>query len=283
MSFSSKRTFAALAAWMTVGSAACGDDGGGGTGGGTGGGGNPPNTCILAYDFGGYGDTVDAMRIRDTTAGLGDFNLPADDSGSGATFSGQLVLRVETASGAIADGGLVEVLYYEFNQVFQTTAAGPTTIVTDVDAFSPTLGQTSNTAALATGAFAFDAAGPHILSFPDCAPAAGYNDTINSYTPDVVATGAGCLDPARSVGNVNCTGSFCGAGNLAVGDNPQDETWEQPIHDIELANDLSTLDFTADPADAEARYMLVPDRAPARTYIRWMGTLNAAASTCDDL
>jgi hypothetical protein len=294
-----------LCAALVISAAACGDDdgsaggGGGGAGGGAGGGsgsgggagggsvvdpdaGTPPpaESCLLVYDL-----DQNEMKIRDTAGGLGDFDLPEDaEEAPPASFTGKLILRVETSAGAIVDEGQVQVVYYEFNQYFQTDSSGIVTILTDVDAFSPALGADDNAVTLADGTFDHDGAGLHVLSFPDCTLPAGHDDDEDAYTPDVVGTGSGCLAPAFSVGNVDCMASdfLCGQGNLEMGSNAQDEEWEQKLHDVEIANDFSTLDFADMDDDVIARHMQVPNRSPARTYVRWHGTLDAAASSCDD-
>jgi hypothetical protein len=106
------------------------------------------------------------------------------------------------------------------------------------------------------------------IAWDTCSFPADYNRSTTSYTPDVVGTGAGCLAPYRSVGNVNCLDesvfASCATGGLADGDNAQDETWEQR---------LQALTFTAGLASFSMPFALVPDRQDARTYISWGGTL----------
>ncbi len=215
--------------------------------------------CVLTYDLvvGNANDggnwTGCNIRIRDTFWGLGD--------GTYAIGPGLLKIRVPSDGGQNPAAGLAEILYYELAQEFTTVSAG-TTIITDVDGFSPVLNQTDNTTELATGSLTLGA-GPEV-TWDACDYPSGYNDTENSFTPDVVGSGPGCLDPYRSVGNVNCSGSFCGAGGLNNGDNPQDETWEQA---------LSTLSFSSDLTSLSMDFMLVPNNSPSRTYISWEGTL----------
>lgn len=245
----------------------------------------PASHCLLQYNL------QASMLIRDTTAGMGDFNIPSDALPSPApVMAGHLIVRLPVQDAQVASG-TAEILYYDLHQVFATevSALGSLVVSTDVWAYSPEpRGATDNTTALATGTLTVGTAGAvHLLSFPDCTLPTGYNDTTESYTPDVVATGKGCLSPYRSVGTVNCaddsTLASCGDGNLADGDNPQDETWEQPLPNIELSNDLSTLAFQSKLGTAAPGYMQIPNRSPSRTYLRWQGTLDVAASTCDDL
>ncbi|MBW1871711.1 MAG: hypothetical protein JRJ19_06580, partial [Deltaproteobacteria bacterium] len=138
------------------------------------------------------------------------------------------------------------------------TSGGGVITTTLVVAASPEAGQTDNTTAQAIGTL--DLADPPIIQWNACSYPGGYNDTNNSFTPDIVGTGDGCLAPYRSVGNVNCDASafLCDMGNLEVGDNSQDETWEQALETLTFTSDLSnfTMDFT-----------LVPNRSPSRTYV----------------
>ncbi|HUU03342.1 MAG TPA: calcium-binding EGF-like domain-containing protein [Myxococcota bacterium] len=219
----------------------------------------PTTECVLTYDLlvgnGNDGNnwTGCNIRIRDTFLGMGD--------DTHAIGPGLLKIRVPSDGGQNPAAGLTEVLYYQLAQEFTTVSAG-TTIITDVDGFSPVLGQTDNTSELATGSLTLGANSE--VAWDACDYPAGYNDANDTFTPDVVGTGPGCLDPYRSVGNVNCSGSFCGAGGLNNGDNPQDETWEQA---------LSTLSFSSDLTSLSMDFMLVPNRSPSRTYISVEGTL----------
>lgn len=216
-------------------------------------------SCVLTYDLvvgngnDGTGYTGCNMRIRDTFWGLGD--------GTHAVGPGTLVIRVPSDGAASPAPGAAEILYYELAVEFATSTAG-TTITTDIDAFSPTLGALDNTVAQATGVLSLGAT--PTITWGSCTYPAGYDSSATSFTPDVVGTGAGCLAPYRSVGNVHCEGGFCGAGGLSVGDNPQDETWEQR---------MQTLTFTAGLASFSMPFMLVPNRTDSRTYTSWGGTL----------
>ncbi|HRY92117.1 MAG TPA: calcium-binding EGF-like domain-containing protein, partial [Myxococcota bacterium] len=220
--------------------------------------------CVLTYTLvrgngnNGAGYTGSNLRIRDTTGGFGD--------GTFAAGPGTLILRVPSDGGTNPAAGLAEVLYFHLPLEFSQSIFG-TDIVTDVDAFSPVLDQTDNTVEMALGALSLT--GTPTITWNACSYPAGWNDTVNSFTPDVVGTGDGCVFPYRSVGNVSCSGAFCGSGGLDQGDNPQDETWEQA---------LNTLTFSADLATFSMPLMQVPDRSPARTYISWGGSLVSA--TC---
>jgi hypothetical protein len=224
----------------------------------------PPGTthCVLTYALAlgngndGPGYAGSNIRIRNTTASLGD--------GTHAIGPGTLILRVLSDGGTSPAPGPAEVLYYHLEQSFVTATFG-ITVTTDVDAFSPMLGTTTNTTAQATGVLALGAT-PTIAWGP-CSYPAGYNTSNTSFTPDIVGTGTGCLAPYRSVGNVNCLDesslASCSSGSLMDGDNPQDETWEQA---------LSTLTFSADLTSFRMPFMLVPNRSPSRISVSWGGT-----------
>jgi len=216
--------------------------------------------CILTYNLivgngdDGSGWTDSNLRIRDTTGGFGD--------GTHAVGPGVLKIRTLSDGGQNPVAGTAEILYYELLQDFQTDVI--VTITTLVVAASPEAGQTDNTTAQAIGTL--DLVDPPTITWNACSYPGGYNNSPDSFTPDIVGTGDGCLAPYRSVGNVNCAGSafICGMGNLDVGDNPQDETWEQV---------LETLTFTSDLSNLTMDLSLVPNRAPSRTYLTWGGEL----------
>ncbi|MBN2802602.1 MAG: hypothetical protein JXR91_05885 [Deltaproteobacteria bacterium] len=224
--------------------------------------------CILTYNLvKGNGDNGDNytgvnMRIRDTTASAGD--------GTWAIGPGTLIIRVPSDGGNNAAAGTAEVLYYENTQQFSvvTNAVGNLTVTTDVTAFSPTLDATGNSAAQATGTIALGTA--PTITWDSCTFPSGYNSDKDSYTPDVVGTGPGCLAPYRSVGNVNCNDgalfASCSMGNLNDGDNAQDETWEQKLETLTFSSDLSSFSMP---------FMQVPNDSPSRTYVSWGGTLDS--------
>jgi hypothetical protein len=220
----------------------------------------PTTHCVLTYTLtpGNANDGTNwtgcNLRIRDTTGGLGD--------GTHAVGPGTLVLRVPSDGGQNPAAGTVEVLYYHLSQHFVQSTFG-TTITTDVDAASPSLGATDNTTPVAIGTLTLGA-NPEI-AWASCTYPAGYNNTNTSFTPDVVGTGAGCLAPYRSTGNVNCSGTFCSTGGLQNGDNPQDETWEQAMNPLTFTGGLASFRMNT--------LMLVPNRSPSRTYLSWEGTL----------
>ena len=216
-------------------------------------------TYVLDEGNGNNGDAYEGcnIRIRDTFLNLG--------NGTHAVGPGTLVLRIPSDGAGSPADGTAEVLYYHLPQEFATTTAG-ITITTDVDSASPELGETDNVIAQATGVITLGAT-PEIV-WDACSFPAGYNDTTTSYTPDVVGTGAGCLAPYRSTGNVNCLDESlladCSSGGLLDGDNPQDETWELALETLTFSGDLSSFDMPM---------TMVPNRQDSRTYMSWSGTL----------
>ncbi len=223
----------------------------------------PTTHCVLTYTLtpgngnDGASWTGCNLRIRDTTAGMGD--------GTHAVGPGTLILRVPSDGGQNPAAGTAEVLYYQLTQQFSQTTFG-TTITTDVVAASPSLGATDNTTPVALGTL--NLSGTPTITWQSCTYPSGYNNTTTSFTPDVVGTGPGCLAPYRSTGNVNCSGSFCSSGGLQQGDNPQDETWEQAMNSLTFSSGLSSFKMNT--------LMLVPNRSPSRTYLSWEGTLQGA-------
>ncbi len=241
----------------------------------------PTTACALIYslDIGGPGDYPapddDAIsftgcntRVRDTLGAAGDLT-----AGIGG---GTLVLVVPSDGGQNVDpaGGAAQVFYYELDKSFQTTIPGLLTITNTV-----TDSAGDGTAPVAFGNLAMGAT-PTVTWAP-CDFPAGYDDNIpqsvsnpldipgdflGSYSPDVVGTGAGCLAPYRSIGNVNCDGAaaFCGQGGLLVGDNAVDLTWEQKLETLTFSADLSTFSMP---------FAQTPNYQPARTYMNWGGTL----------
>jgi hypothetical protein len=199
------------------------------------------------------GYTGSNIRIRDTFMDLG--------NSTSAAGPGTLILRVPGDDEGNPAAGKAEVLYYHLAQHFTTTTG--TTVVTEVDGSSPEFGRSDNTDPVATGDFTLGAA-PRIEWRP-CTYPDGYDETPDSFTPDVVGEGEGCMAPFRSVGNVNCSGALCGAGNLQEGDNPQDWTWEQRLEPVAFARDLSTLTM---------KFAQIPNRSPSRTYMSWGGELD---------
>lgn len=225
----------------------------------------PTTTCLLTYrlEMGNGGDssgyTDSNMRIRDTTLSAGD--------GTWAVGPGSLVIRVPSDGGQNPAAGQAEILYYHLIIEFSTTTLG-TTVDTDVDAACPGIGADDNEDPVASGQLSMGAV-PEI-TWDSCELPAGYDGDRNAYTPDVAATGNGCLKPYRSTGNVACSGGGCGLGNLVAGDNPQDETWEQRLEPLIFSDDMTSFSMPM---------MQLPNRTPSRTYLSWGGTRTSISCT----
>ena len=221
----------------------------------------PPatTTCVLTYDLLPGNGADDAswtgcnLRIRNTFWGLGD--------GTNGVGPGTLILRLPSDGADAPAAGEAEVLYYHLVQEFVMDQTGAL-VTTDVDAASPELGQVDNDAAVAWGTLSLDA--EPTISWDACDYPAGYDDSNESFTPDVVGSGDGCLAPYRSTGNIHCQGWACGSGGMNEGDNPQDETWQQR---------LQPLTFSADFYNFSMPFTQVPNRAPSRSYMSWEGEL----------
>ncbi len=220
----------------------------------------PTTTCVLTFTLDeGNGADDDShigtnMRIRETLGALGD-----DTYGVGP---GSLIIRLPSdgSQDIDPDGGLAEILYYELSVNFTTTTGGE--IITTLTAASPEAGQNTGTVERATGTLNMTAT--PTITWDSCTYPPGYDADNESFTPDVEGTGDGCLSPYRSVGTVTCNaGEFvCGMGNLAVGPNDQNETWEQKVE---------TFTFDAYLTNVSMPFMQVPNRSPSKTYMSWEG------------
>ncbi len=237
------------------------------------------DTCVLRYRLSGQ------IRVRDTTLSKGNYDLPADGNRNGfkPKIKGQLILRLETSNGKVVESGKAELLYFDLHQYVRTGGGALVPdVTTDVWSYAPDpRGYTKNDQAIAVGTV-FN--GGKALSFPDCTLPSGWNKSKGAYTPSVHASGKGCIEAWRNVGNVHCADGACKMGGMRNGDNAQNDTWNQPLPDIILGEGFATFAFAKKrSASAEPGFMQLPNNNDARTYMRWTGKLDAAASTCDDL
>lgn len=237
--------------------------------------------CTVSYD-------LDAsMLIRDT---------PASGAGNAAISNqnGKLVLRLPTLDGEVDPTGSADILYYYLHQDFSINISVlffSGTVTTDVESFSPALGEENNTVALVTGAMS-GSQNEYTIDFSDCTREGSWDSSDKSYTPDTPTAGDQCLT-INNEGEVSCSGSGTVCGNANLG--PQEATWEQPLPPIKLRNGLQIVEFdpdfgpdrrsgqTYDNSYLQANgkgFMQVPNSEPSRTYTRWAGTLDAANSTC---
>ena len=95
---------------------------------------------------------------------------------------------------------------------------------------------------------------------------------------------------AKAVWVRACCGSACGArqgavatmsphGGLDVGENPQDDTWDQPLSFFTVAADLSsfTMRGLGGPPGSDDRGVEVPNRNPSRAHFNLDGTETSRA------
>lgn len=231
-------------------------------------------TCTAVYDL----DVI--MEIADTPGGLGDVTADGLD--------GQLALRFGANDGEEVpkDNGLVEVLHLFVQNEIQAEVelgADPLIITTDVNGFTPTCnGETElpdpldlpdscdfdaarDTEAQASGRYA--SSGEHI-QWHRCHAPPQYNSSgseeEDKYTPDHQAEGPGCLANYASQGNVHCSGNMCALGGLDEGDNPQNDTWNQPLAAFNIASDATSVSL-------EKTHL--PNFQDGNTYLSFNGTL----------
>src|SRR5690606_27718233 len=124
---------------------------------------------------------------------------------------------------APAAEGDASVLCYDMQQTFQGKAG----IFTSVRAYASSAGADAlNAGSLADGSITWDA----------CTYPADYCDAeaAKLWSPSVGATGPGCIEGYRSLGDVLCDNlpQICTQGQLVQGHNPQDTTWTQPLNSL---------------------------------------------------
>ncbi|MEM8609207.1 MAG: hypothetical protein AAGF92_19045 [Myxococcota bacterium] len=257
-----------------------------------------PSTCTVEYDL------IANFQITDTTGGLGD-----------ATFSGldgRITIEFTAdGSGNIIDGD-ANLLHYWVHNDF-TTSSLFVTVITNVHGFAPNCNGDVNPTWRQPGDAGFpDASGcgysvgsaPPVatgslsggtVTWDGCSEPNYWSSTPNDYDPTDVATGPGCMNGFRSVGNVNCSGFFCSAGNLASGDNPQNFSWNQPLVNGPTSGPPGALSLSADPSRSTVSSPLgnatgfqsynVPNdpQSNSRTWVSWTGTRNGSSpnTTCN--
>ena len=254
-------------------------------------------TCTVLYGL----DVT--FEITDTTGGFGDATIGLD---------GLLVLEF-TDDGAdnIIDGAVNVLHYWTYNDF---VVDGFVTVTTKVHAFTPSCNgeteptwrlesdegyptvcaYTGNTTPVASGTLSTST---DTVTWDACNAAGDYwSDSTSgggSYQPTDASTGPGCLADIVSVGNVACSGIFCGAGDLEQGNNPQFATWTQPLingaegsgtNAIDVSNDASATNVsTPTGADGGFQSHNIPNETPSRTWVSWTGTRIDASlyTTCN--
>lgn len=239
-----------------------------------------PNTCTIEYALN------HTFQITNTSGGLGD--------GTFTNLLGTVALRFNAnASNQVIDGN-VDMLFYWSRNIFTVSS-----VSTNVHAFAPSCAGATTTPggnpatcpfvpATMTAPVATGMLGGNTITWGPCTGGNYWASSASggsSYTPATNASGGGCINNLRSVGNVNCgLGLFCGSGGLSSGNNPQDATWNQPMMNGPLATGLNTLTVSADRRTVttptgnttnsapSARSWNVPNTAPSRTWSSFVGT-----------
>jgi hypothetical protein len=225
--------------------------GGSGTGGSGTGGSSGPGNCgtswVITYSITGQ------FTITGTPLGLGD---ASHDIGPG-----ELKIRFRNEGNAPA-AGPAEILSYTMPMNFSASTSG-LTVTTDIvasagpDACGVASGNLSGTT----------------LAWETCTYTGG-----TDWTPEQGAAGPGCVAGYRSQGNVNCDDqsvlASCSQGGLQDGDNPQNDTGNQPLNSFAFAADLSSFQMRAlgGPAGSDDKGVETPNRAPGRTWFNLNAT-----------
>ena len=190
------------------------------------------------------------FEIADTFLGAGD--------GTFDVGPGTLTLRLESdASGTAPGDGAAVLVEYTMHQEFdQDIPLLGGQVQTNVEA---TAGPDEPACGRATGAL-----DGSTLTWDDCPTSDNYGDA--DWSPDDALSGPGCVDGYHSEGVVVCTSTTtgCSQGNLVQGENPQDDTWNQPFSDltVDLENGMVTMGRTQ-----------IPNRADSSTtWISFSGT-----------
>ncbi len=202
-------------------------------------------------------DLTGQFEIADTFLGLGD--------GTFAVGPGSLELRLPSDESGRAPGdGEVVLLRYSMHQEFdQDISVLGGQVQTSVDA---TAGPDDPACGRATGSLD----GTSLL-WDACPKSDNYGDT--DWSPGDTQSGPGCVSGYRSEGMVVCTStsSGCSQGNLVQGENPQDESWDQPFGTlaVDLEAGTVTMDRTQIPNHADA----------STTWISFSGTESSRTCT----
>ncbi|HEY3447421.1 MAG TPA: calcium-binding EGF-like domain-containing protein [Myxococcales bacterium] len=158
------------------------------------------------------------FKLSGTTGGMGDgeWPLPGADvrtGGTPAVTTASLTLRVHQ------DGVHAAITSFDLgHNIHQKPSFGPE-IYTNILHTSK-----KDVCGVASGTIAGTT-----LTWDQCTTPANYGKI--AWVPTELASGPGCLVDAGSEGNINCTGSTCSMGGLAVGDNAvtRPPMWPQPL------------------------------------------------------
>jgi hypothetical protein len=212
------------------------------------------DTVFISYDLTG------SFQITDTTLTLGD--------GTFAQTAGKLVVALPAgATGPVSGAASVVYLYSPVMTSTTISFGGTTTIKTNVVGSA---GTATNKCPLNTGSLNSS----NLLSWNAC-PYLGSHGTANWTPAQQVVTagqGPGCL-VYTSKGNVNCSGSLCSTSGLMSGDNPEDDTWDQPSASFTFSNAFSKVSARAigAPGDGPGDKVEIPNNVSGRTWTNFEG------------
>jgi hypothetical protein len=196
------------------------------------------DSWVLTYAISG------TFYITDTTLGMGDADRPLSE--------GVLKLRVVDDNGAPGDGP-ARLIAFSHGEKF-SVAAFAIEVNTDL-----LVRAGPDPCGLALGQRGADA-----LTWERCIASASQGVDKNSWTPDDAAEGPGCLGGYTTAGNVACVGAFCSAGGLVEGDNPQAESYDQPLEGFVFNDGWSRFSMPR---------VELPNRTPSRTWFDLQGVL----------
>lgn len=211
------------------------------------------------------------FMITGTTLGLGD--------ATNAIGPGTLTLRFPDSGGAPATGGIA-LLAYNMPIKFSKETTG---LVVDTDVVTSA---GPNGCGIAAGKLE----GTKLL-WESCMYNASNGDSPDSWTPDDAASGPGCIADYKSVGTVTCTENGilvkCMQGNLMVGENKQDEMWNQPLNTFVFAADLKSFTMGGEGGPALEKQKAppepaveTPNRSPSYTWFNLQGTETSRVKSC---
>ncbi|MEM7138036.1 MAG: hypothetical protein AAF500_15755 [Myxococcota bacterium] len=271
-----------------------------------------PQTCTVEYDLNA------TFEITNTPLNLGNQVNP--------NLPGRIVLEYASDGAGNIQDGTVNMLHYWVHNDF-TVPGSLVTVATNVHGFAPECNgvanpiwrkpgdsggtgpggeplpgfpgpegceYTGNTAPVAIGELTGNA-----LTWDACTvtPADYWTDTVNGFssyqsTGDV-ASGQGCINAFKSIGNVICSGGFCSLGGLSTGDNFQDSSWNQPQVNGPIPGNST---FTVTSGDASKTTIVtpsgagggfqsinVPNNQQSRTWLSYTATRNGTSpnTTCN--
>ncbi len=230
--------------------------------------------CVMTYTITGEVEVTEAPITPSVTV------FPGQGPGT-------VILRVPDSGGGVPGDGPAAILYYQMPAFFDVDVIG-TTISS---ALVTTAGSFGNRCPLNSGTFSASSS-QIVWGACDYGPSHCTTSwTFSNQNPPDITPEVGCL-PVHQTGTINCGGGLegfvCGMANLAVGDNPVDETWFQPQNISQFQSNYTTivLDGTGGPDDSCCAGTC-PDKLenPNVTSSRtWLGSVSSLTDiVCDEL